>query len=274
MQVTIGGEPRTLGDFSAFKAFYAMQVLADAETVWRQVLHEAAEFKRGYEATNYVEMPRTEARREFPPRPLHEVIRRETEDGRIEVIETPKIQDGHAVLVDPLGHLSEEDWAASDQKLRVSDSPSERMQIAAMVPVAFRLGREELMRLLALVTTANADLERWDGDGQVDVELGKIADELKHRAKLDELADLAVAAMTLCREQVAGPFERLMTEVRTTFASRPTAPAQTTTPEPAAFETPPPAGDETPSSPTSSTGSGDGTGGTPRPSSTEPASAS
>jgi hypothetical protein len=33
MQVTIGGEPRTLGDFSAFKAFYAMQVLADAESV-------------------------------------------------------------------------------------------------------------------------------------------------------------------------------------------------------------------------------------------------
>jgi hypothetical protein len=260
VQVTIGGEPRTLGGFSAFKAFYAMQVLADAERIGRQVLDEAADFKRGYEARNFVEMDRAEARRQFAPEPMTKRIRREIDDtGRLEVIDEPvRDDDGQIVMLDPLAHLTDADWANSDQKLRVPDSPSSKMQIAAMIPIAFRQGRREVLRLLALIVTSNADLERWDSEGDVDVELEKIAGDLLHRASIE--------ALELCREQIAGPFDRLMREVQTTFARRAPDEDERPAPPPAAFETE----DETPASPTSSTESPDGTAGTPSSSSTEP----
>lgn len=272
MQVTIAGEPRTLGGFSAYKAFYAMQILADGEAIGRRVLNEAADFKREYEARNFVEMTRAEARREHPPKALMSIVRREIEDGRIEIAEEPvRDEHGQVVTIDPLGHMTEEDWAADDHRMRVSESPPERIAIAAMIPVAFRHGRKELLRLLALVLTSNADLERWDGDGDVDAELQKIADSLMHSASIEELTDLASAALELCREQIAGPFGRLMAEARTTFGQP--RPAETeTTPAAAAFVAE--EEDETPDSPTSSTESPADTDGTPASSSTEPASVS
>jgi hypothetical protein len=137
------------------------------------------------------------------------------------------------------------------------------MQIAAMVPVAFRLGREELMRLLALVRrrtpTSSGGTARATSTSSWEDRRRAEAPRLARRA-----ADLAGRRDELCREQVAGPFDRLMAEVRTTFASR-RAPDETETPAPAAFaEVVEPADDETPSSPTSSTESPDGTAGTPR----------
>lgn len=270
MQVTINGESRSLSGFSAFKAFCAMQILADAEEIGRDVLNEAASFKREYEAANYVEMTRAEARREFPPKPLREVVRRETEDGRIEVVEAVVFDSaGAPLMVDPLGHMTDADWQATDHKMRVSDSPGEKMQVAAMIPVAFRKGRVELLRLLALVLTSNADLEQWDTDGDVEERLDRAGKALMHDASIEELTELASAALALCREQIAGPFGRLMDEARATF----TTPAGVVDGEPATV-TPPAAAFETEASSISSTESPADTAGTPPPSSIEPASVS
>lgn len=270
MQVQIGGEPQTIGEFSAYKAFKAMAILASVETAWREVLKASATFKREYEAENFVELDRAEARRQFRPRPLERVRREEQDDGRIALIDEPVLDEQQRPIVgpDPLGHLTEEDWQAAGNKLRIAESPSERMQIAAMIPRAFELGRDAVLQLLALVVVSNADLERWDTEGTVDDELTKRAAELHHRAKLDELVDLATTALELCRDQVATPFDRLAEAARTTFRSTAPETPAAKTPEPMKIE------EEASSehSPPSSTEFPDASDGSPPSSSTEAAS--
>lgn len=271
-QVTIGGEPRTLGDFSAFKAIFAMEIVTEVEGAWRQVLTEGARFKREFEAENFVAMDRAEARRRYLPRPLYREIREETEDGRMALRDEPVLDaQGNPVLgPDPLGHLTEEDWQASGQKLRIADSPGEQLQIAAMIPVAFRHARVHVFRLLALTLTPNRELEEWDGEKDIATELDRISRELQHRAKADEIVRLGVAVVALCKEQLAGPFEEAAAAFRTVFQKE--TPPATTEPEPMRIEDEADAPSDEP--PTSSTESLADTDGRPTSSSTEPASVS
>jgi hypothetical protein len=270
MEVTIGGEPRHLGEFSAYKAFKAMETVAAVEEVWREVLNESARFKRNYESEHFVELDRTTARRHFAPLPLWETIN----DGE-QVIERPLLDsDGQPIAgPDPLGHLTEQDWAASGHRLRLPDSPSENLQMAAMIPVAFRLGRDQVMRLLAIAVTANAEIERWDAEGaaHVDDELDRVAKDLLHRCRADELIRLAGASLELFKEQVSGPFGELVAAVRTTFAS-PASEQEETTDVPPAMTVE--QEESTPGSPTSSSGSPGASAGSPSSSPTELASAS
>jgi hypothetical protein len=270
MQVVIGGEPRSLGGFSAYKAFKAMEIIASAEEVYRQVLVESASFRRDFEERNVVEVQRAEARRQFGPQPLMRIFRDQNEEGEtVAIRDEPVLDDDGLPMMtpDPLGHLSDADWEASGNKLRLVQSPSEQVSVAAMIPTAFRLGREQALRLLALVLTSNSDLEKWDADGDVDAELDKGAKDLVHRAAADELVRLAVAALDLCKGQIAGPFDELVAAVRTTFA-KPEAEEEVETRSPEPMQV------ETPDSPTSSGESADDSDGTPPSSSTALASAS
>lgn len=280
MDVLIGGEVQSLGEFSAYKALKALEILGDVEEAWREVLREAAAFRKEYQAENVIEMSRAEARRQFRPRPMEATRRVELPDDRVEFIDEPLLDsDERPVLSpDPLGHLTDADWEASDQKLRIPQAPSESMQIAAMVPRAFRLGRDATLALMALVLASNSDLEAWDREGNdvVDEKLKERAAQLRHRAKLDELVELATATLTICREQVAGPFGRLAAQARTIFA-KPETEQQEDGKTPAAMQvvTEDDAIDEdgsTLSSPTSSSQSPDGSPGHPTSSSIEPAS--
>lgn len=277
--VTIGGARQELGSFSAFKAFRIMDVISEAEGIYRDFLFGAAEFKQEFEKRNVVELDRVEARREFRPRPLYRTIRTELEDGRISVEDTPMVDDetGEPVLgADPLGHISEEDWKASNNVLRVGTSPSEDTIVAAMIPRAFKQARESVLRLLALVVVSNSDLERWDQDGDVDQRLEDEAKRLLHRAKGDELVILAAASLRMVREQIRGPFDDLIEEVRTTFQRsqetiEPTPDGESTSEdsdEIVSAAEPEPMRVETPTSPTLSTDSPDALAGTPQPSST------
>lgn len=265
---TIGGEPITIGEFSAYKAIFAMEIVSEVESAFREVMSGAAEYKRRFEAENFVEMSRAEARRQFRPQVL--IRQEETDDGRVAV--EPMMRDGEPVLgPDPLGHLADADWAASGQVLRIPESPSQEMQIGAMVPLAFKLARTQVLRLVALAMTPNRDLEAWDGERDIAVELDRVAREMLHRAKADELVRLAVAVAHQCREQLAGPFEEATAAWRQLWPQQgqdeetEAAPA----PEPMRLETEP-----SDDGPTSSTESPDDTAGRPTSSSTEPASVS
>lgn len=269
MEVTIGGEPRQLGGFSAYKAFKAMEIIGDAEGIYREVLSESAAFVRQFEEENVVELDRAEARRQFTAQPIFERTEEEV-DGRTVVATRPVVVNGEPLLTpDPLGHLTDADWQASGNRLRIGKSPSEDVRIAAMVPRAFKLGREQATRLLALALTSNADLEKWDGDGDVDAQLDATARRLLHQAAADELLALAVATLRLCREQISGPFGEVVEAIRTTF--RPETPEQESETE---SDRPEPMRVVTPDSPTSSSESPDGSDGNPESSSIAPASAS
>lgn len=266
MQIQIGGEPRQLGDFSAFKAVHAMEVVGQIEETVRELVHEGGDFRREYERRHFVEMTRAEARRQYRPQPLY--VQEEIDEGRVRAV--PVMRGDVAVLgPDPLGHLTDADWEASGNVLRIPETPDENAVIAALVPKAFASARVHVMRLLALVVTPNSDLEKWDGASDIDAELDTVARELMHRADAEELIRLAVAAIGMAKAQIAGPFVEAREAMRTLFAS--STPATTErVPEPMTIER----DDESSSSPTSSTSSPADTDGTPPSSATEPAGVS
>lgn len=291
IEVQIGGEVERVGDFTAFKATKALELVSEVEDKVRTLVSEAAAFKRNYEAENVMVMDRVEARRQFRPLPL--LKQSPLLDGNGEPItgengmplfeSAPVVENGQAVLgPDPLGHLSEEDWAANGHQLRVPDSPSDNLQAAAMLPLAFKTSRELVLRLLALVLVKNSELERWDEDEGVSIEaeLDKRGQALLHQARMDEFVKLAAATAELCREELADPFEALLSSVKQTWGGDKedeTPPAAE--PEPMRVEAEEEEGEpetgSSSSSPTSSTPSpGDTTDGDTEPSSTKSASAS
>lgn len=274
--VTIGGEEHRIADFSAFKAIYAMSEVSAIQNVWRDVLTAGAEFKRQYEAEHYVEIDRAEARRQFPPRVLLEDVPISTETGMLVedgvplLRQVPMIRDGQPIMgPDPLGHLTDEDWQASGQKLRIADSPEPMLEIAAMVEAGFRMARTQVLRLIALAIAKNSDLEAWEnegGDAAIAAQLDAAAQSLMHRASMAEIVRLAIATAEAMRDELAVPFG----EAREAMARlRPTPEPDEQTPEPMRVETPP-SGEPT-SSPTSSTDSPADTADGPPTSSTAPA---
>jgi hypothetical protein len=269
--VKINGEDVSIGAFSAYKAFIAMDLVAAVEGVGRVVVSEVAEFKRAFEAENVVTLTRAEARRKFPPLPLYETV---TDDETGAIIERPMMRDGEIVIgPDPLAHLTDADWEASGNVLTIPSSPTETMQIAAMVPKAFKLGRVETLRLLALITTSNRDLETWDEAGEdLEAKLDAGGKRLQHDCSTAEIIDLATAAILVCKEEISAPLARLRAQISQTFA-RPTEEPTETPIEPMTIEEAEPI-DASDGPPISSGASPDGSGGTPAPSSTAPGSVS
>lgn len=271
--VTIGGEQVQLADFMAFKAIKAMEIISEVEGAWRDVLDETASFVHDYETKNVVELPRAEARRQMRPAVLYR--QEEGEDGRVKA-EPVLGDDGQPLLgPDPLGHLTEDDWQASDNVLRMPESPSEAMRTAAMVPVAFKLARTSVLRMLALLLTSNRDLEQWDENGDdIDARLDDAGKRLLHQASAAELVNVTTAAMHTLRDQLSGPFVEAREAFRNAFSTTTTEQEEATQTEP---EREPMRLVEDGSSepaPTSSTDSPADTAGTPAPASTEPAGAS
>lgn len=223
-EVTIGGSARRVGEFSAFKAFYAMELVTSIETVWRRCLSAAATFKREYEEENVTTIDRAEARRLFAPRQAVETVPVTDDAGEIRtagdeiVFERKPLFDdqGRPIMgPDPLGHLTDADWSANGQKLRVPDSPPARLLQAVMAKTAFSEGRVEILRLLALTLVPNGDLERWERDdaAQIDARLDEEARQLVHGAALDELLELAAVTVRVAKDQLRDPFDSIRTEL-------------------------------------------------------------
>jgi hypothetical protein len=270
--VVIGGELQSLPDFNAFKALVAMEIISDVETAFREVSDAAAEYRHDWEAKNYLEIRRADARRRFAPEPLMRVVQEETDDGRVRVSQVPVIDDAGAPIMgpDPLGHLTDADWQANGQALRIPETPSDEQVMAAMVPKAFKLAKTQVLRLMALALTTNRALEEWDGEKDIDAELDRVGVKLIHDATPGELMDLAVAVMQLARDQLRDPFDRATAAWKELRQSR----EETSPEDPDDAPAPEPMRIETESSPTSSIESPDGTAGTPSRSSIEPAGAS
>jgi hypothetical protein len=78
--------------------------------------------------------------------------------------------------------------------------PSPQEEILSILPEAWPYAREEITRILALVTIDDRDLEDLDEAGTVDDELLKKGKRILHEAKLDEIAALIAYA----RSEVSG----------------------------------------------------------------------
>lgn len=191
-KVKIGGNERLLHEFNGRKAIRATKIVRGISSGWPEILRALARFNREYEAENVVELDRATARSKFPPRPV-------------------AVGEGLEV-VDPLGHLTDEDWEKSGNTLKLPRSPSFNEQVAAVFPVAFDLAEEQVLQLLALCVVDADELgqaARGGGTEAVEELLHEKADDLLDEAELGELIELAVTGAEMVRAQVAEKLEEL-----------------------------------------------------------------
>lgn len=240
--VTIGTEEKILEEFSGYKAFAAMEQLKVIFEAGPAIDSRIAAYVRTYESENAVVLDRATALHRFP--------------GELE-------------------HLSDQDWAASGNQLKVPQSP-DGLQIAfAALPVAIEIAKTETIRLLGLLILTNQELEDADnagGDEAVDKEITARAKRLMHEARGSQLLELAVVSVELLEEEFADTVASLGGRLGNALkllglGTNPSEPEQPTeSSEPTEPETP-----ESAPTASSSTSSAEPTAGTNEPPSTEPA---
>lgn len=234
-QITIGDQPLVLQEFSGYKAFAAMECLKAIFRAGPEIDKRVSSYRREYEADNYVTLDRVTALHRF---------------GQAE-----------------LGHLTDADWQANGNQLRLPTSPTGAEIAVAAFPIALEIAKAESIRLLGLLALSNRDLEEADvagGEAQVNSDIDARAKRLLHEARADQLLELAVASVELLEgqfdETVRGLGDRLGNALRLLgLGKNPAEPEQPTT-EPEA-STPPAS---------SSTNSDPDTAGTSAPPSIEP----
>lgn len=209
--VQVGEEEIKLEPFSGRKAIRVIRTIEHITKGVPEILDKWADFTREYEARNVTVVDRATARHFYGPRPLMEDQPVLAPDGKTVVTDaigdpivrrTPRLDDsGRAILgPDPLAHMSDADWEASGNRLRLPKSPGQGEQIAAVFPMALDLAEEEVLRLLAVLATPNAELKRKARDGSLKDYLTERADELID-APATDLLELAVVAGEMVDEQ-------------------------------------------------------------------------
>lgn len=168
--VTIGESTVTIQRFKGFKALEVARIVADISEQVPEIQQEIAEFTNTYEESN-----------------------------------TIKITPGMAMLPRFVGlGLTDDHFARAGGVIEVPVSPKTWEQVAAVFPSIFGAARDEVVKLLALLTTPNSKLREWDDADTVDDELTKAGKALLHDADFDEYVDLIVAAAEVIQEQFKG----------------------------------------------------------------------
>lgn len=239
-EITLGQRIVRVEPFSGRKAMRAFRLLRHVSKGAPEILSAWARFTKEYEADNSVELSRAEALFEFPPI-------KEQESGRV-------LRPGR------FDHLTDADWAASGNKVRIPRSPSVPEQIAAVFPEAFDLAEKEVLRLLALIAAANHEVK--DHREDLPEFLDEVAEDLLD-APFEDLLELAVLGGEVVDEQYRRKAEELGGRVgnalRLVGLNPETFQRQTSTPSTTSI-----------SKPASSTDSAASTDGRPASPSTEP----
>jgi hypothetical protein len=280
-EVQVGNRKITLETFSARKGLRVLRLLEHTANAFPEIQKHWGDYVREYEQTHTVDLDRAAARAAYPPQPLtreEPVIGDQgqvvtDDDGRPLVRREPVIENGKVLVgPDPLGHLTDADWAASDQKLRQPRQPTWGEQLIAVLPQAIELAEGEVAKLLGLIAMSNADVARYGKEGLESLwaRAGEFGDELLD-ADLDQVIELAVAAGESVNETyqikvVERLGERLGSALRLIGFNPPSR-------KPTATSTETSSSPPTTTNPTSSTDSQPPTDGPSPESSTEPASA-
>jgi hypothetical protein len=158
--------------------------------------------------------------------------------------------------------FTDEDFTAAGGEIRIPQDPPASEQIVAVFPTVWAAAEAQVVELLALLIAPNSELADADEDGTVEDYLLKGGRRLLHTATLEQLMDLAVAAI----EQVVAALNRDGGSAleRAMGAVTGTAPRQAQ----AEGEPQNPTTSSTPESPTGSDGLTDGAAG--KPSTTHP----
>lgn len=200
--ITLGDEQVRLERPSGRKAARALALLRALSKAAPSIQTRWADFTRDYEAANYVELDRAQARMRFPRQPI-------LDDDGAPVYEPTALPNGDAnprageLLLAPsrIDALTDEDWARADHKLRLARSPSAGEQIAAVLDEALEVAEGHVYKLLALFTIPNRDVKTMWREGAFAERLQERADDLLDDSYADELLELAVAIGELVDDQ-------------------------------------------------------------------------
>jgi hypothetical protein len=255
--VKVGAREVVLQPFSLRKGLRVLHTLRWISQSVPGILKEWGEFTRSYEAEHVTEIDRAFARVEYAPRPLMDEEplldgegRAITDQlGQALVRRTPRLVDGVPVMgPDPLGHLTEEDWQANGNRLRIPRSPSVEERVAAIFPMALEVAEEQTLALLALLSMTN---EEYDAAAKGDVKkaIQERTNELLS-APMYDMLELAIAAGEMVEQEFIGRAKRELADrlpnALRLFGMNPSSRSETQTTSPTPVS---------PTSPTSSTDS-------------------
>jgi hypothetical protein len=123
---------------------------------------------------------------------------------------------------DRLAEISEEAWAASDQKLRLAKSPDGNAAFMRAFPSVYKHARRQMENLICLIATPNSKLAEADERGEADkiYDPGGPVHEMRrlilHRASVPEQIRLVLGSLRqLAEEMQAADLGAQMGEFRT-----------------------------------------------------------
>lgn len=188
--VHINGQDITIERMTLTKAMRVITLLSLIQKRVPEINRAMGEFRRAYVNENADELTRTEAKLRFGPQPVL------GDDGEVMLRDDGEV----LVLPSPIDRMTEQDWEQSGQVLKLRRQPSNTELLTAMFPLVYEHAEELVLRLLALVSMPNADVDRYVRSGEIKERMDERAQEVIAPAFLEEVMELAVT----CAEQVEG----------------------------------------------------------------------
>lgn len=176
-QLKIGERDVTVPALNGFKAVRAGRLVAEASEIMPDVNAALAELRQRY-ATDFA--------LKITP----------------QMAKLPRFQRTVDGETRPL--FSEEDFQAAGGAITIPQDPPRQEVILAVFPIAFKSVEKQLVELLALVIAPNRELEEQDEAGTVDEYLAREGKKLLHQATIDQLIELAIAAIEQVSAALSG----------------------------------------------------------------------
>jgi len=234
-EVTLAGKTVMIERPVGAKASRALAIIRALSKKSPAIRSTLAEYTRTYERENVTELDRAQARFQFPPQVLTdgvgEAVREpatipnpragqtpanatadEVERGIVEpepdTIPNPRA--GELVwLPSVIDYITDDDWARSDNRLKLPRSPSGPEVALAVMDVALEEGENLVYSLLALFVMTNEEVAHaWRTEGLAPAIDAKV-DDLLTQAYFDELLELAVAVL----EVIDGNLRRRLDDI-------------------------------------------------------------
>lgn len=177
-RIQIDDTPITVGDFSGFKFLEALALVGEIMEAVPLADEKLSEYSRSWLAAN----------------------------GSENVLD--RAAATYLFGKERLEQISEEAWAASDQKLRLAKSPDGNAAFMRAFPSVYKHARRQTENLICLIATPNGELEKADEKGEADrlYEQGGAVHEMRklvlHRAKLPEQMRLVLGSMRQLAEEL------------------------------------------------------------------------
>ena len=217
-RVTIGDATVALEEFNGRRALKAAKILASLGEGWDRIRDKLATARDEFEAKHHEVLDRTAARAIYKPTPL--LVPAEGEDGET-VLEPVTAEDGSLVMgPDPLAHITDADWQANANMIRIPRKASWQDLALATFPTVITEAEEQITELLALCVVTNADYAsaRRTSEDEARELLREKADWLLDEGKAEQLAALVVAAGELLQSQFKDRMSELVDGLKNVLA--------------------------------------------------------